>query len=165
MRTFTQIPGLLPKTSITDSILNDFFREPLFNDNSIPKYPATDIYIENGVTYIEVAVTGFSKENIEVYTDKDVLYIIGDKRDFKDDELSQDKLDSNLDNRVYHMKHISRKNFTRKFNLLRPIDSIDATIENGILKLKLVTVPDIDTKKKFLINDSSSKNTLEQNYL
>jgi HSP20 family protein len=82
--------------------------------------------IENGDQYlIELSVPGFSKEQISIKVDKDVLVV---KSDRKENEGVK-----------YVRREFGSANFERRFVLSKQIDSdkISASFRNGILEISL----------------------------
>lgn len=110
-----------------DEIFNEFFE---ISKKEVGKYPLTDIYVDktDGATYIEVALAGFDKNDIDVYIENGELVIRG-KHKLKDEEEK---------NRVYLQRDIAKRAFERKYKLVTNIENINATFENGILRIKLV---------------------------
>ena len=116
-----------------------------FNDKEfVSKFPATDIYKdEDDVTHIDVAVTGFSEDDIKISLNDDVLKIeakIVDERD-----------DSGID---YITKNIAKRAFKKEYKV-NDIQDVEAEIKNGILCLTLI--PDESKKTKKLIQIKKSK--------
>jgi len=135
----TTKPNLYPMGTGLDRLVDEFF-ENSFKEIGVNKYPATDIYTEDGITYIEVAVTGFSEEDINIHIDNSILTIEGKKED-KSEE----------DSKNYHTKNIARRSFKRQFSLTDRVEDAKAYIENGILKIELIEVPEVETKKQIKI--------------
>jgi len=128
-------PTLYPMGANLDRVFDEFF-ENSFKEIGTNKYPMTDIYSEDGVTHIEVAVTGFSEEDINIHLDNGILYIEGSKES-----------DEEKDERKYHTRNIARRSFKRQFQLAETVEDIKAKIENGVLHLELIEVQKEDTKK------------------
>ena len=86
---------------------------------------------------IELAVAGFSRDEIQIQSDNGNLVITGVK------EAVSDK--------VSYLTHgIAYRNFTRSFTLARDVKVDDAVFENGLLKINLSKVQP-EPKKKNLI--------------
>jgi HSP20 family molecular chaperone IbpA len=90
------------------------------------KYPLTNIYEEDNKTYMEIALAGFSKEDISISVENDILTIKGET------------LEEENPNRVYHKRDIAARSFLKSYNLLTPLDTIKAEFNDGILKLELI---------------------------
>lgn len=103
--------------------IDNFFR-PTF-DGKVTRYPLTNLGVDkNEMLYIEVAVAGFSKEEIELELKGNQLYITG----------SKDKNDNDNGMR-YIQRHISNSDFTRIMVLHENYvgGDIKADLKNGIL--------------------------------
>ena len=89
-------------------------------------YPHYNIVKEDDENFcIELAVAGFSKEDIEISREKNVLMIEG-----KVDEDSKDFVHKGLASRA----------FKRSFNLADLVEVTGADMKDGILHVKLVKV-------------------------
>ena len=128
-------PSLYPMGANFDKIFDELF-ESAFKDSGVNKYPATDVYTEDGVTHIEVAVTGFSNEDIEISLEDDILTIKGSK-----DEKEEHN------ERNYHTKNIAKRSFIKKFNVSDKVEDVQAEIKDGILYLELVQKEKEEAKK------------------
>ena len=109
-----------------DELFNELFMTPR-GLKEVPRYPLTDIAIdENENLYIEVAVAGFSKEDITIDIKGDKLIIQGVYSD------SDDLVDLK-----YVQRHISTKDFERiiKLNDVYIDGEVNASMEDGILSV------------------------------
>jgi len=102
--------------------------------NNMPKYPPHNIVKDGDNFKIEMAVAGFSKENISIEVKDKTLTVIG-----KALEESKD----------YIVKGISSKGFKKDFILGEHIQVIDADMVNGLLNISLEEV--IPEEKKPLM--------------
>ena len=134
---YTKLPSLFPTSKELDSLMNELFGKSYTGD----KYPATNLYKDGDDKYhIEIAVTGFRKEELDISLDKDTLVVTAIK---ETEELEETK--------DYMYRGIAKRNFTRSFKV-HDIDTVDATVEDGILHIVLTPlVPEV-TKKTILIN-------------
>lgn len=120
--------------------------DDLFSDDFFLKrrtVPAANIKEEDTSFSIEVAVPGFSKEEIEVAIEEGYLKISAQKND-ETEEKEED----------YTRKEFSFKSFERSFKLPANIDEnedVKATYENGILNLCLVKKEIITSTDKKVI--------------
>jgi molecular chaperone IbpA len=90
-------------------------------------YPPYNVYTEdNDETYIEIAVSGFKKENLKAYIDDDGNLCI---------EGTKEKED-----KKYIHKSLSTKDFVRKFRLERYLEVQDIRVEDGLMTVKLSTI-------------------------
>ncbi len=122
-----------PSHPMLDDMVYEFFGNTFGNTKAVSKYPLTDIYTVGGVAYFEIAVSGFTKDEIKVELSNDSLRIIGQKKD--------EIIDTN---RVYIKKDIAKRHFDVSYNLMFAIDHIDASINDGILTV--VVTPTEKTK-------------------
>lgn len=110
-----------------DRVFNDRF----FNNAQHSNYPPHNIvkYSENSYG-IEVAVAGFSKEEINVSVDQDQLTIRG--------------TNMNIDNDVEYLhRGVAARNFEQVFTLAEYMEVVGAKVENGMLRIDIKrVVPD-----------------------
>lgn len=107
----------------------------------IQNYPPFNIKKVNENKYaIEIALAGFSKQDIEVEMVDGKLVITG-KVEAKDTEDS------------YIFKGISNKAFTRQFTLADTVEIENAEFINGMLKIWLQTIAPEPKKKKIEIKE------------
>ena len=88
-------------------------------------YPPYNVYSKDESTYIDVAVSGFEKEWLEIYVDDEGdLNIVGTKP----------KTDEKIE---FHHKGLSTRNFHRKFMIMKNYTVADIQLKNGILNIRL----------------------------
>ncbi|WP_372774126.1 Hsp20/alpha crystallin family protein [Mangrovibacterium sp.] len=114
-----------------DRLVNDFFLQGLHADryarNEISVKPASNIYdLENSVR-IEMQIPGFSKEQVKITLDNDLLIIRGEAA----------KAEESASN--YSRIEFKTQGFEKKFKLNEDLDreKIQANFANGILILTL----------------------------
>jgi HSP20 family molecular chaperone IbpA len=125
----THVPALLGNGAF-DRIFDEFFRDPEpYVKQTTNGYPLTDIYKnEDGSQVIEMALAGFSKEDIQIHTEANKITISADGS----------KLKGTLaENRRRIAKRAFKKSFVDYHNTLDFANS-DASFENGLLK---ITIP------------------------
>jgi molecular chaperone IbpA len=111
--------------------------EKLFEDlqtmtdsSSIDKYPPHNIIKVNESQYfIELALSGFSKNEIEIILKENVLTITGQKKELTKDEVSN-----------YLYRGIGTRSFTKKFQLSDTIVVLGSSYIDGVLKIILENV-------------------------
>jgi len=118
-----------------------------FNDTlskNVPSYPPYNIRkVEENKYIVEIAVAGFSKSDIEIEIDGDVLKIAGKTSDDNDNFLH---------------KGIANRAFSRTFNLADTIEVKDASLVNGMLKVFLENIiPDHKKPRKVSINTAKEE--------
>lgn len=89
-------------------------------------FPAVNVKETDKDYKIELAVPGFKKENINVHLDNDILHI-----------MAENKNEKNEENEKFTRKEFSFNSFSRSFQLPKSANNekIDAKYENGILKI------------------------------
>lgn len=101
-------------------------------------YPPYDLIKVDEDTYeIDIALAGFSKEDINVTVDNGSLIIKGDKQSNTNDESGTT---------VY--KGISSRKFTRIFALGEYMEVTSAELEDGLLTIKVERIVPEDKKPK-----------------
>lgn len=124
------------------NMLTDF--EQSGQDN-IGYPPYNIIKIQDSKFLIELAVAGFSKEEIEIVTENNSLIIYGDK---------QADLDGTNNKKNYLYRGIANRSFKREFKLADTITVKNSTLQNGILYILLENIiPEELKSKKIEISD------------
>ena len=95
--------------------------------NSKQPHPL-DIYHDQEGLYFEIACTGLTQEDISIEVEHDVLRVSYDKPIFDNPDLS---------GYIYH--GLSRKSFNLGYKIASKFDlsKVDASMENGLLKISL----------------------------
>lgn len=108
------------------------------------KFPPHDIIKTGDSTYdIVMAIAGFSKKDITVDLDKNVLLIKGAKIKTADDEHS--------DYPRYIYQGISNRSFTKQFTLQEHIVVKGAKVEDGMLTISLEEIVPDDRKSRTIV--------------
>jgi molecular chaperone IbpA len=114
----------------------------------IPNYPPYNIKkVSDNKYVIEIAVAGFSKQELEVTMDDSVLTVSGNLsvNDQITDSVTQ-----------YLHKGISERAFTRKFTLADSVEIKNAEYINGMLKIWLDRLIPTSKSTKIDIKDKSN---------
>lgn len=114
----------------------------------IPNYPPYNIKkVSDNKYVIEIAVAGFSKQELEVTMEDSVLTVSGnlDVNDQITDSVTQ-----------YIHKGISERAFTRKFTLADSVEIKNAEYINGMLKIWLDRMIPLSKSTKIDIKDKSN---------
>src|SRR5210317_1617601 len=123
-----------------DKLVNEFFNEPQFINNSTGYPPYNISKTEDDVYDITLAVAGFKKADIDIALEDGTLKISG----------NSSALDS--DGVEYLHKGIAERNFVRTFKLAEYVEVKDAKLEDGLLRIKLFrNVPDALKPQKITI--------------
>ena len=112
-------------------ILNDSFAGKNMQKQS---FGLANIWEQNDGFIIELAISGYNKENVSIQLENQTLTISGDK-----------KVDNGI---VYQRREINTGGFSRTFELPKEIiaESIVAEFDNGILKISIPKSPKIQPK-------------------
>ena len=124
----THVPALLGNGAI-DRLFEEFFQNPEpYVKQTTTGYPLTDIYKEeDGSQVIEMALAGFSKEDILINTEANKITISADGSKIKG-QLAE--------NRRRIAKRAFKKSFVDYHNTL-DFGSSNATFENGLLRIQI----------------------------
>jgi len=126
---------LTERLLLSDSIFNpQICKLP----NTLVQY---DMYRENENLVFDIALAGFSKEDIIVYVEDKVLIVEATKGSSFEENKEKDKTKEFIKNELNSM-YMKRK-FPFEDNV--DVDNINASFENGILK---VTLPIINKKDR-----------------
>ena len=122
--------------AIADSFLKDSFS---FKTES-SFYPPHNILKHNDNKFVlELAVAGFTQEDLHVVLDKNTLVVTGDK-----------KRDDKSDSVAYLHKGIGTRSFNKSFVLERYLVVKDVKLSDGILKVTLERVVPEEEKPRIL---------------
>jgi molecular chaperone IbpA len=110
-----------------DQLFNDIDRMYM-NSASNNTYPPYNIIKEDDDTFlIEIAVAGFSEEELDISIDQQQLIVTGNALKREDDKN-------------YVHRGIGLRNFTRTFRLADHIEVRGASLNNGLLAIELVRI-------------------------
>ena len=128
----------LPTTLGFDTVFNALDNAADFIQANTHAFPPVNIIKEGENTYyLEMAVAGYSEDEIEVLTEKNALKINGKKVE----EKSQ--IDQAVDGepvRSYIVKGIAGRSFQRTFIMSDTVQVKEAGLKDGILTVKLENV-------------------------
>ncbi|MBL4587522.1 MAG: Hsp20/alpha crystallin family protein [Flavobacteriales bacterium] len=124
--------------SIFPSMFDELWKEFPGTAQGVDQIPAANIKENETNYYVEVSAPGFSKENINVSVEDDVLIITGEMNSNTEEKKEN-----------YLKREFRTGSFKRSFNLngMVDVDKIDAKYEDGILKADL---PKVETEIKKL---------------
>ena len=117
-----------PYYGVNKSLVDDLFNSFIYNDtHACNCNPATNILENTKDFVIEVSLPGFSKEDVQISVENDVLKIKSSKKQEKES------------NYRYSRKEFSTFAFEKSFRLDESVETekIEAKFENGILYLTL----------------------------
>ena len=116
-----------------DTYFDKFFTETITN------YPPYNlIQVNNSESRLEIALAGFKKEEVHVYTEYGKLFVEGKKKDKKTES-------------EYVHQGLAQRSFNRAWTLSDDFEIRDVTLEDGLLTVKLgKVVPDHHARKDYL---------------
>ena len=118
-----------------DKIFQRF--DALSHSDGFPKYNI--IQEEEGKYLVEVALAGYDRSELEVWTQENTLHV-GTIKSFSDDK-------------AYLYKGIARRGFTRTWQLGDDLKVKDVKYNNGMLSIYLEKyIPEDKKRKTFVIN-------------
>ena len=119
---------------------------------SIPNYPPYNIKKIGDNRYtIEIAVAGFSQQDIDIEINGGQLIVKGNVKN------------SDEDDKNYLFRGIAARNFTRTFALEDQIEIKDAELFNGMLKVFLERIiPEHKKPKKIAVKEGGKKQLLSE---
>ena len=122
-----------------DRIFDQLLAKPATKHTTYPPYNITK---ESETTYVvELALAGFSEEEIDITIKDSILTVEGTSEDSEEKE--------------YLHRGIAARSFSRTFTLADTIVVTDATFKDGILGITLENViPEEDKPRKIAINAS-----------
>ena len=117
-----------------DEYLNRFF-----NDDSSSNYPPYNlISLNNHESRLEIALAGFKKKDVKVYTEYGKLIVEGNREEKSEPEN-------------YTHRGLAQRSFTRQWTLSDDTKVVDVKFEDGMLTIKLgKVVPEHHAKKEYL---------------
>jgi HSP20 family protein len=123
---------LVKANDLVEKFIDDDFFDNFFNFSRsifhLDKYPFTNISTtKDGKLEFEFALAGYSKEDIEIFVNDNVLTVSGKK-----EEKSEE-------NRRWISKQIAYRDFSVKYMLPNDVDenTISASFEDGIVKVTM----------------------------
>ena len=133
----TDLPDLLDKISRNSIGLDNYF-DQFFNIPSSNYPPYNLINLNNHESRLEIALAGFKKEEVKVYTEYGKLVVEGTKPEEKQTT-------------EYFHRGLARRNFNKSWTLSEDCVVDDVTFENGLLTIELnKIVPEKHARKDYI---------------
>ena len=133
----TDLPDLLDKIS-RNSIGLDNYLDQFFNIPSSNYPPYNLINLNNHESRLEIALAGFKKEEVKVYTEYGKLVVEGTKPEEKQTT-------------EYFHRGLARRNFNKSWTLSEDCVVDEVTFENGLLTIELKKiVPEKHARKDYI---------------
>ena len=131
------LPDLMDKIS-KNSIGMDDYLNSFFNFDTTQNYPPYNlININNVESRLEIALAGFSKKEIHVYTEYGKLIVEGNKETKEDAD--------------YVHKGLAQRNFSRAWTLSEDTEVREVLFKDGLLTVKLgKVIPEHHARKDYL---------------
>ena len=133
------IPQLLDRINRNSIGMDEYF-DRLFNvHESSTNYPPYNlIQVSNVESRLELALAGFKKEEVNVYTEYGKLFVEGQK-------------ESKEDTTSYVHRGMAQRSFTRAWTLSDDTEIRSVTFEDGLLSVQLgKVVPEHHARKDYL---------------
>ena len=132
-----ELMKLISKNGIgMDDYLNRFFTNSYETATNYPPYNL--IHVNNVESVLEIALAGFSKKEIKVYTEYGKLTIEGQK------EIKETGSE-------YVHQGLAQRSFNRAWTLADDVEVGDVSFKDGLLTIKLgKVVPDHHARKDYL---------------
>ena len=137
--TASDLPALMDRITRNSIGMDEYF-DRIFNiHETTSNYPPYNfIKVSNVESRLEIALAGFKKEEVHVYTEYGKLFVEGQKED--------KEFDAN-----YIHKGLAQRSFKRAWTLSDDTEVRDVTFDNGLLTIKLgKIVPEHHSRKDYL---------------
>ena len=117
--------------------MGDYF-DQVFNATTTNYPPYNLIHVNNVESVLEIALAGFGKKELKVYTEYGKLIIEGQK-EIKETESK------------YVHQGLAQRSFTREWTLSDDVEVGDVSFKDGLLTVKLgKVIPDHHARKDYL---------------
>ena len=118
----------------------DDYLDRFFNDDYSSNYPPYNlIHLNNVESVLELALAGFSKKDIKVYTEYGKLIIEGKKESKEGDSIN------------YAHQGLAQRSFNRIWQLSDDVKVKDVEFKDGLLTVKLgKIIPEHHARKDYL---------------
>jgi molecular chaperone IbpA len=137
--TSADIPALMEKIGRNSIGMDEYF-DRLFNlHETTSNYPPYNlVQVSNVESRLELALAGFKKKEVYVYTQDGKLFVEGQKEDKESDTN-------------YVHKGLAQRSFKRAWTMADDTEVTDVSFEDGLLSINLrKIVPDHHKRKDYL---------------
>ena len=137
--TSSDLPELMDKIVKNSIGINDDYLDRFFNVTHTSNYPPFNlIQINNVESRLEVALAGFKKDDVKVYTEYGKLHVEGKQED------------KETDGEFVH-KGLAQRSFDRQWTLADDTEVRSVSFDNGLLTIEFgKIVPEHHTRHDFL---------------
>ena len=131
------LPDLMEKITKNSIGMDDYLNQ-FWEGTTTSNYPPYNlIQLNNVESRLEIALAGFSKKEIKVYTEYGRLVVEGNKEDTKDAE--------------YVHRGLAQRDFSRAWTLSEDTEVREVTFKDGLLVVKLgKVIPEHHARKDYL---------------
>lgn len=137
--TASDLPSLMERITRNSIGMDEYF-DRLFNlHETTSNYPPYNlVQVSNVESRLEIALAGFKKEEVNVYTEYGKLFVEGQKEDKESDSH-------------YVYKGLAQRSFKRAWTLSDDTEVREVFFDNGLLTIRLgKIVPEHHTRKDYL---------------
>ena len=135
--TAADLPELMEKITRNSIGWDDYFQR-FWDSNTNANYPPYNIvHVNNVESRLEIALAGFKKKEVKVYTEYGKIFVEGTKE--KKEE------------QTYFHRGLASRSFTREWTLSDDIEIKDVTFADGLLTIVLgKIIPEHHARKEYL---------------
>ena len=136
--TAADLPELMEKIHKNSIGWDDYF-ESFWNTNTNANYPPYNIvHVNNVESRLEIALAGFKKKEVKVYTEFGKLHVEGKKEESKDDS-------------TFVHQGLAQRSFDRIWTITDDTEVRSVSFADGLLTVELgKIVPDHHSRKDYL---------------
>tara|TARA_B100000029_G_scaffold453881_1_gene480004 strand:+ start:521 stop:949 length:429 start_codon:yes stop_codon:yes gene_type:complete len=133
----TDLPQLMEKINKYGIGLDSYFDHFFSQDQSTNYPPYNLIHLSNHESRLEVALAGFKKDEVKVYTEYGKLFVEGKVEEKEEPE--------------YAYRGLSKRNFSRSWQLSEDVEIKHVDFEDGLLNVLLgKVVPEHHARKDYM---------------
>ena len=134
----SDLPELMEKIARNSIGLDDYFQQ-FWNTNTNANYPPYNIvHVNNDESRLEIALAGFGKKELKVYTEYGKLIVEGSK-------------ETKETGSEYVHQGLAQRSFTREWALSEDTEVREVQFKDGLLTVKLgKVVPEHHARKNYL---------------
>ena len=122
--------------------MDDYF-DRVFSYEAQNYPPYNLVQVSEDESRLELALAGFSQDEVKVYTEKGYLVIEGQKE--------------SSDGREYIHRGLASRSFTRSWSISEDTEVSDVTFENGLLVVTLARVIPESRRRRYLMGGGDTK--------
>ena len=135
--THSDLPTLMEQIARNSIGMDEYF-DRVLNQNTSNYPPYNLIQVNNVESHLEIALAGFKKEEVNVFTEYGKLFVEGQKSDTESD-------------RTFVHKGLAQRSFKRAWTLSDDTEVREVTFEDGLLTIRLgKIVPEHHSRKEYL---------------